>query len=117
MRNRLTIVLAACLLAATGCGGSDEPDSAQDAVGRWVAAINDRAWERACSLEDRPEGGCAERRESEYERVAGRLRATGGYQQGDERLFGVTSPEGTTGFSVRRVDGGWRVHPEIQIIR
>ena len=115
--NAVVVTLALSLVASIGCGGPDEPDSAQDAIDAWVAAINERDWSRVCELEGDAGERCAARLERAYDRDAGRVRSAGRYQEGDRLIYGVDFPAGPAGLSARRVDGEWRVHPEIQVVR
>lgn len=107
----------AVAVTVSACGGPDEPRSPQAAVDAWVAALNERDWQRACELEESPATDCPERAQRSLNDQAGRLRAAGRHQQGDSLVYSVTSPSGNIGVAARKVDGEWRVHPEIQIIR
>jgi hypothetical protein len=108
------VVLAAGLSA---CGGGDEPRSAQAAVDAWVAALNARDWERACELEEAPPRDCPQRKDRSFTEHAGRLRSAGRHQQGESLIYSVEMPGASVGVAAREVDGEWRVHPEVQIIR
>jgi hypothetical protein len=94
--SRRAFVVA--LLALAGCGGPDSADEVREA---WVDAVRAHDWERACDL-------------------SVPAPADAGFDCEEILELGMRQSKrgpDARGLQVERVDGEWKVHFEIQVIR
>ena len=122
----LAVVLLVSL--AWGCGGDASSGTPEDAARSYVEAVNDADWKRACALTVSHEGFDCERQTARvYDNE--RPLQTGTFSRDGETTFFELVPADDSGgrdgwtsypppvMGLERVDGSYRVHWEIAVIR
>src|SRR5215212_7498874 len=107
--------LVALLVFLPACGGGSDPGSAADTARACARALTDGDVGGACRLSDvRSQADCADLLRS--------ARTPGDdpvvvERSSSAKLYDVSGPTEIRQVSVRRRDGRWRVHFEVQILR
>ena len=78
-------------------------------------AVNAQDWDAACALSVAGDD-CPRMLQHGFGDAAGRMRIEGFYSSGQRTSFAVNAPKGFKPV-VERVDGDWRVHFEVAVIR